>query len=208
MGAQLALIPRSDVEIIPDFWLLPNFLTSTRQEALVKLIRERCPKGWSTPTMPDGTPFSVKIFCFGFEWSIRGYKPAVEPMIWDFSELALQALDMITARHQTFIPQTAIISHYGPNSKLGLHRDRQEDERLQLQGSPIVTVALGDDCFFQVRNPTTNALHEFVMESGDCIVMHARSRLCEHGVKRIVPGSSPIAGLKGRLSITIRQVHP
>ena len=44
------------------------------------------------------------------------------------------------------------------------------------------------------------------LESGDAFVFGGPSRLCYHGVTRIVPGTAPGGlGFEGRLNLTFRQ---
>ena len=166
---------------------------------------------WYQPAMPDGTPFSVKVACWGWLWSLQGYSPSPVPLPGFVSDLALRAWASVRDKNHsrtypTFVPQTGLVNYYRPTSRLGLHRDRQEEEVLLMHGSPIVTVALGASCRFQVRDDREK-LHTFTMQNGDALVMFGAARLAEHGVKDIIPNSSPRPTLTGRFSVTIRQVH-
>lgn len=222
--AQLALVPRTKFEPIPDFAHLPDFLSAAEQAAFVEEIRVQSRIAfendgkpvWYTPTMKDGTPFSVKVFCLGWNWSLNGYKANGRkiPDLW--LETAYDAIARITGKYEDFRIQAALVSHYAPTAKLGLHRDRQEDYKLRQAGSPIITLSLGCAAEMQVRDERTadfesgkkGDLITFQVESGDCVIFHGRARDCEHSIKRIFPGTSPIPGFHvGRLSITFRQVQ-
>jgi alkylated DNA repair protein (DNA oxidative demethylase) len=101
-----------------------------------------------------------------------------------------------------FQPDASLINFYEPGAKMGLHQDRDERDFAQ----PIVTISLGDDADFLVgglaRTDKTVAL---VVESGDAVIMGPPGRMLFHGIRKIYPGTSPLEGLKGRISLTFRK---
>lgn len=215
MAAQMALVPRTRFEPIPDFVHLPDFLSEAEQLHLVQLLRQHR-TGWYTPTMNDGTPFSVKVLGFGHDWRLSGYRANTREIPGFFRDLARNAIEEIEQGYP-FKLQAALVSFYGPTAKLGLHRDRQEAGSLRLAGSPIITLSLGCAAEMQVRDERgadfesgfKGTLITFKVQSGDCVIFHGKARDCEHSIKRIFPGTSPIPGFHvGRLSITFRQVNP
>ena len=218
MSQPTSLFQREDWEVIPDFWLIPGFFAEAGQDELVKTIPSRRSPLWTVPTMPGGIPFSIKTACFGWNWSMNGYTPAATPLPALLSEAAQLVWEYVGGKNPNrtyppFHPQTAIFGWYSPESKLGNHIDHQEDPVLLLQGSPIVTIALGSTCVFQVRDQAPaegkpGKLHSFRMHHGDAVVMFGAARLAEHGVREILPGTSPHPLINGRVSITIRQVKP
>lgn len=216
MAAQAALIPRTRFEPIPGFVHLPDFLPAAEQSRFVSEIRQ-FEKGWYTPKMNDGTPFSVRVLGLGFDWSLRGYSENSRQIPDWWLEVADDALRRVTGKYESFRVDAALVSFYGSTAKLGLHRDRQEAEATRRAGSPIITLSLGCAAEMQVRDERTADLEAgykgrlvtFRVESGDCVIFHGRARDCEHSIKRIFPSTSPIPGfVPGRLSITFRQVNP
>lgn len=101
-----------------------------------------------------------------------------------------------------FKPDACLINFYAAGAKMGLHQDRDEKDFTQ----PIVTLSLGDDADFLIgglnRTDKTTAL---VVESGDAVLMGPPGRLLFHGIRKIHPGTSPLADLKGRISLTFRK---
>jgi DNA oxidative demethylase len=101
-----------------------------------------------------------------------------------------------------FQPDACLINFYEPGAKMGLHQDRDERDFSQ----PIVTLSLGDDADFLVggfaRRDKTAVL---VVASGDAVIMGPPGRMLFHGIRKIYPGTSPLADLKGRISLTFRK---
>jgi DNA alkylation damage repair protein AlkB len=108
--------------------------------------------------------------------------------------------------------QSCLINLYedrkGIESKLGLHQDKTEYYKMD-----IVNVSLGDDAYFVLggllRNDPTQ---EIILRSGDILVMRGKGRMCFHGIRKLIPGTSkllksPGPGLGIRISLTLRQVY-
>ena len=101
-----------------------------------------------------------------------------------------------------FTPDACLINFYGEGAKMGLHQDRDEKDFAQ----PIVTISLGDDGDFQIGGLTRRERAEvLVLKSGDALVMGGDSRMRFHGIRKIHPGTSPLADLTGRISLTFRK---
>jgi len=101
-----------------------------------------------------------------------------------------------------FHPDACLVNFYEPGARMGLHQDRDERDFDQ----PIVTLSLGDDADFlvggTVRTDKTIAL---VVASGDAVILGPPGRMLFHGIRKIYPETSPLAGLKGRISLTFRK---
>lgn len=101
-----------------------------------------------------------------------------------------------------FKPDACLINKYGKGAKMGLHQDKDEADFTQ----PIVTISLGASADFLVGGKARfDKPVRFLIESGDVLIMAGESRLRFHGIRKIYPGSSPIAGLDKRLSLTFRK---
>lgn len=101
-----------------------------------------------------------------------------------------------------FQPDACLINFYAPGAKMGLHQDRDEKDFDQ----PIVTISLGDDADWLVGGlKRTDKTTAFVVGSGDAILMGPPGRMLFHGVRKIHPGTSPLAELRGRISLTFRK---
>ena len=106
-------------------------------------------------------------------------------------------------------PQCCLINYYDqPDSKLGLHKDHDEETF----EPPIVSISLGDSCLFRMgltdkKTPTRS----FTVGSGAVMVMGKQARTAYHGVDRIMYGENTLLNGKnpldkGRLSLTLRRV--
>lgn len=101
------------------------------------------------------------------------------------------------------VPDACLINRYAPGTRLSLHQDRDEDDRV----APIVSVSLGLPASFlfgglargdkAVRVPLVH---------GDVVVWGGADRMRFHGVLPIRPGRHPVLG-EQRLNLTFRKVR-
>ena len=100
-------------------------------------------------------------------------------------------------------PEACLINFYGPDAKMGLHQDRDEQDF----DAPVVSLSLGDTCLFRVggqkRGDPTRSVR---LASGDAVVLGGEARLAFHGVDRILPGTSTLLPEGGRINLTLRRV--
>lgn len=169
-----------------------------------------------TKTMPTGAAFRYRCTSAGdYGWisDRQGYRyvqqhphthrafPAMPDRI---RQLAIEAA---AACGLTIRPESALINWYDIDGQLGLHQDKTEISR-----APVISISIGDDCVFIAGGTQrSDPKREFILHSGDVLVMGEAHRLAFHGVKKILGGTAPAElGLKqaGRLNITVRQVYP
>jgi alkylated DNA repair protein (DNA oxidative demethylase) len=102
-------------------------------------------------------------------------------------------------------PQACLVNWYDGTAKMGLHQDRDEQDR----DAPVVSVSLGDTAVFRIggveRGGPTRSVK---LASGDVLVFGGPARLAYHGVDRVLPGSSTLLGRPGRINCTLRRVTP
>ena len=100
-------------------------------------------------------------------------------------------------------PEACLINVYGPDAKMGLHQDRDEQDF----DAPVVSLSLGDTCLFRIggtkRSDPTRSVR---LASGDAVVLGGAARLAFHGVDRIMPGTSTLLPEGGRINLTMRRV--
>jgi alkylated DNA repair protein (DNA oxidative demethylase) len=107
-----------------------------------------------------------------------------------------------------FEPDACLVNVYAAEGRLSLHRDYDEADFAW----PIVSFSFGNDADFALgglkRSDKTQAI---TLHSGDVMVFGGESRLRYHGVKRIRPGTSPIAHKAlpegGRINLTLRRAR-
>ena len=107
-----------------------------------------------------------------------------------------------------FEPDACLVNIYASDGKLSLHRDYDEADFAW----PIVSFSFGNDADFQLAGlKRTGPSTTFTLHSGDVFVLAGESRLRYHGVKRIRPGTSPIAHDAlpegGRINLTLRRAR-
>ncbi len=192
--------------------LLPGYLDRAAQEALLAAVRAviaRAPL--YTPRMPtSGKAMSVRMTnCGPLGWMTdeRGYRyqpthpdtgalwPPIPPMLLDTWN------DLSDGYRRP--PEACLINFYGPDAKMGLHQDRDEQDF----DAPVVSLSLGDTCLFRVggqkRGDPTRSMR---LASGDAVVLGGEARLAFHGVDRILPGTSTLLPEGGRINLTLRRV--
>lgn len=105
----------------------------------------------------------------------------------------------------TIEPQSGYINLYQKEGSLGLHQDKDE----KTMEPPVISLSLGADALFLIGGKVRNdPVEEILLHSGDVMLMGGEHRLAFHGVKRILPNTTPeFLGLpeNTRINITIRQ---
>lgn len=197
--------------IRPGLLLYRGMLDRAHQGALLAAVREGLAAAppFRPVTPRSARPFSVRMSNFG-------------PLGWvsDRQGYRYQATHPETGRPWPAIPapvlsiwrqvadwpgepEACLVNLYGPEAKMGLHQDRDEQEF----AAPVVSISLGDDALFRAggleRGGPTTAVR---LHSGDVLVMGGGSRLCHHGVARVYPGTSTLLGELGRINLTLRRV--
>jgi DNA oxidative demethylase len=191
---------------------IPGALDPEAQTALVDGIRAVVAQApLFVPAMPrTGKSMSVRMSnCGPLGWVTdkeRGYRyqPAhpVTGAPWPAMPQQLLALwtEVTGYPHP---PEACLINFYAPDTKMGLHQDRDEADF----DAPVLSISLGDDCLFRIggtrRGGKTMSLR---LVSGDIVVLGGASRLAYHGVDRIFPGTSMLLEKAGRINLTLRRV--
>ncbi|MEG6508202.1 alpha-ketoglutarate-dependent dioxygenase AlkB [Methyloligella sp. 2.7D] len=189
-------------------------LDDNAQRTLLAELRDAVAQApFYTPTMPrTGKPMSVKMTnCGSLGWLTdkeKGYRyEPVHPVTgkpWPpIPALLLRLWDELSGYPAP--PEACLVNYYAKGTKLGLHRD--EDE--QTFDAPVLSVSLGDTALFRIgglkrRDPT----RRIELKSGDVFLMGGEDRLTYHGIDRIVPGSSSLLPKGGRINLTLRRVTP
>ena len=122
------------------------------------------------------------------------------PMSTTFLRLAADAAD--AGGFSGYVPDACLINRYVPGTRLTLHQDRDEDDRI----APIVSVSLGLSATFlfggfgrgdkTVRVPLAH---------GDVVVWGGVDRMRFHGVLPVKDGSHELLGAQ-RINLTFRKV--
>jgi alkylated DNA repair protein (DNA oxidative demethylase) len=191
--------------------IVPGYLDRAAQAAVRDVLQDvfaRAPL--YTPRMPKtGRPMSVRMSnCGPLGWVTdeRGYRyqgthPETGAPWPPMPEALLDAWRELAGYDAT--PESCLINFYGPDAKMGLHQDRDEQDF----NAPVVSLSLGDTCLFRIggtkRNDPTQSVR---LASGDAIVLGGAARLAFHGVDRIMPGTSTLLPDGGRINLTMRRV--
>lgn len=167
------------------------------------------------PAMPrSGRPMSVRMTnCGPLGWvtdKAHGYRyQAAHPVTQTAWPAIPEALLALWKEVGAGAPaQACLVNFYGPNAKLGLHQDQDEEDL----GAPVVSVSLGDDAWFRIGGTArTDPTERLLLQSGDVVVLGGAARLAFHGVDRIFPGTSTLLSENGfseggRINLTLRRV--
>ena len=199
-------------ELAPGLLYLPEYLDRAAQIAMVADIRAVVADApLFTPKMPrNGKPFSVRMTnCGPLGWvSDRdgGYRyQATHPVTgqqWPTMPTSILRTwtELADYPHP---PEACLVNFYGPEARMGQHQDRDEVDL----SAPVVSLSLGDTCLFRYgsweRGGKTKSIR---LHSGDAMVIGGESRLCFHGVDRLMPGTSTLLTNGGRINLTLRRV--
>ncbi len=197
------------------FFLLKSRLTKVvQQEVLVaaRTVVKQAPL--FRPMMPTGQSFNYSMTnCGDLGWVAdrHGYRyqelhpetfrafPAMPQVIQDLAITLAK-----TTGNDNFHPQSCLINLYSKGEKLGLHQDNTEENLT----APIISISLGDSGIFVLGGKHRNdETRQYIVQSGDVIVMGGESRNFFHAFKGTVPNTSNLLKNGGRLNLTIRQVN-
>lgn len=161
---------------------------------------------------PGGRTMSVAMTnCGPFGWCSdpRGYRydpydpesrRAWPSMPRVFLKLAAEAAD--AAGFPGYVPDACLVNRYMPGTRLSLHQDRDEDDRI----APIVSVSLGLPATFLfggfARSDTTVRVP---LAHGDVVVWGGVDRMRFHGVLPVKDGRHELLGAR-RINLTFRKV--
>lgn len=199
------------IVLAPGLVHLPAFFDRLGQEALLADLRAALGQApLFTPRMPrTGKPFSVRMTnCGPLGWvsdAAGGYRyQSTHPETgadWPpIPELALAAWEAGGYSHP---PEACLVNFYDADARMGLHQDRDEAPL----DAPVVSISLGDTCVFRFGGTTRGGRTASIrLESGDVVLIGGPSRLCFHGVDRILAGSSTLMPRGGRINLTLRRV--
>jgi alkylated DNA repair protein (DNA oxidative demethylase) len=196
----------------PGLKLYPGYLSEAQQQTLVEELRRLVTGApFFTPIMPrTGRPFSVRMTNLGpLGWvsDRAGYRyQATHPETakpWPtMPDMVLDVWRNVSNYPQ--LPEACLVNHYREGAKMGLHRDEDEEEF----AAPVVSLSLGDTALFRIGGPARgDKTATLKLASGDVLVMGGASRLCYHGIDRILTGTSALLKDGGRINLTLRRVR-
>jgi alkylated DNA repair protein (DNA oxidative demethylase) len=190
---------------------LPGYLDPGAQTALLAELRAAVTEApLFTPVMPrTGKPFTVRMTNLGsLGWvSDRAgyrYQPAHPGTGNPWPPIPEIVLD-IWRRVSGYVhdPEACLVNFYSQTAKMGLHRDADEEDF----SAPVVSISLGDTAIFRIGGPERGgSTRSLKLSSGDVLVMGGESRLCFHGIDRVLPGTSTLLKDGGRINLTLRRV--
>ncbi|WP_306014883.1 alpha-ketoglutarate-dependent dioxygenase AlkB [Oceanicaulis sp. MMSF_3324] len=204
------------IETADGFRLLTGYFDRDAQTRLVSDVLERVARApLYQPAMPrTGKPLSVRMTNLGpLGWmtdKAGGYRyqdhhPVTGNPWPDMPDSLLDLWGAVSGWPDP--PQACLVNWYGPDARMGLHVDADEDAR----EAPVVSVSLGDTARFRLGGPERKGSTQSVrLHSGDVVVLGGASRHFHHGVDRIYPESStllPEDWRPGRINLTLRRVR-
>jgi len=195
----------------PGLRFLPGHLSADEQRQLVDGLRGAVAEApLFSPVMPrTGRPFTVRMTNLGpLGWvsDRAGYRyQPTHPDTgrpWPPMPDALLGLWRAVSGYP-HDPEACLVNFYNGGAKMGLHRDEDEEDF----SAPVLSVSLGDTAVFRMGGPERGGKTETLkLASGDVLVMGGASRLCYHGIDRVLQGSSTLLKDGGRINLTLRRV--
>lgn len=197
----------------------PAFLTLAEQKLIIQEIRTIDP-GFYTPVTKFGSKMNLRMNCLGWHWDAKTYKYEKMRTDQDGKEApkipeSLKELGCRALRETRYWPAAQIrpfdiiiANFYEESGKLGLHQDNSESKAALDSGYPVVSFSIGASANFLIGGlKRTDPTEEMVLRSGDLLIFGRSKRLAFHGVKSMIPASTPaeLGLLKpGRLNLTFR----
>ena len=200
-----------DKTIRPGLRHLPDFINREAQEGLVEALRAAVVEApLFSPVMPrTGRPFTVRMTNLGpLGWvsDRAGYRyQATHPdtgRTWPPIPAAILAVWEAVAAYP-HPPEACLMNFYREGARMGLHQDADEEDF----AAPVISISLGDTAIFRIGGPARGGKTATIkLSSGDVLVMGGPSRLCYHGIDRVLTGTSTLLKDGGRINLTLRRV--
>lgn len=181
-----------------------GFLSLAEQARVVELVRETTP-GFYVPRTRWGKSMNLRMNCLGHHWSARDYK--YHPTRVDVDGLPcapipdeLQAMARRALVETEYLPvagvrpfDLCIVNWYAEDTgKLGDHVDNSESAESLTSGYPVVSISVGASCVFRIGGLSrTDPYDQHTLSSGDLVIFGRSKRLAYHGVKKLLPGTTP-----------------
>ena len=193
------------------FRLLPGALDTAAQAALAaEVLGAVADAPLYRPVTPGGQAMSVRMTNLGpLGWitDASGYR--YEPCHpetgrpWPaIPDVLLKLWEEVAGTSAP--PDACLVNVYGPEARMGLHRDSDEADF----SFPVLSVSLGDTAVFRLGGPSRrDPTRSFRLASGDVCLLSGEARLWFHGVDRILPGSSRLIEGGGRINLTLRRAR-
>lgn len=190
--------------------IFPDFLSVDEQLAVLEDVRAQIPDApLYTPTMPrTGKSMSVRMTNFGKAgWmsDAKGYRyqpthPVTGSSWPQIPETILKVWASLLPDQPE--PDVCLCNYYGPEAKMGLHQDRDEQDF----SIPVLSISLGDTALFRLGTTKRGGkTQSFKLRSGDVMMLKGEDRLAYHGIDRIYPGTSSLLKQGGRINLTLRK---
>lgn len=194
---------------------LQKFISIEEQKNIVSQLRGTIKTNpLYVPQTPSGKSYSIQMTNFGSLGWLPNYtygdRHPVTDQPWPaIPDSIIELVDRLKRKDHIsheFQPQAMLLNVYKPDSKLGLHQDKDELNK----EAPIVSLSFGESATFLLggmkrQDPT----REIRLESGDAFILANENRMRFHGVKCILPNTAPADLMKKtvRINLTLRQVN-
>ncbi|KAK1432497.1 hypothetical protein QVD17_09394 [Tagetes erecta] len=218
--------PRAYCDVLrPGMVLLKNYLTLTGQVEIVNMC-QKFAREFYQPRNEEGDELGPPMMCFGRNWhpvtkyknpyKIDGSEPPLVP--YQFGLLVEKAIKDTKNYEDISLmwPDICLVNFYpnaSPMGQLSLHQDCDESNHCLDEGSPVVSISIGDSTQFMYGpNNDVHKLKDVLLESGDVLIFGGDSRLIFHRLHSILPNSAPeqllqAVGLRpGHLNLTLREI--
>ena len=191
------------------FSLLPGALDEAAQAELTAEVLAAVQSApLYRPVTPGGQPMSVRMTNLGpLGWitDAKGYRyePRHPQTGQPWPSMPVRLLELwSTITGAPAPPDACLVNVYGPEARMGLHRDMDEADF----AFPVLSISLGDTAIFRLGGPgRKDPTRSFRLASGDVCVLAGEARLWFHGIDRILPGSSRLIPGGGRINLTLRR---
>lgn len=203
-----------------DLLIQPGFLSLDEQRQVVSVAKQIEP-GFYVPRTRFNQPMRLRMNCLGHHWSAKDYQyhptrvdadglpcPPIPSLYQSLAQRALTETGYLSPE-QLRPYDICIVNWYAEEvGRLGDHVDNSESKQSLAGGYPVVSLSVGASCIFRAGGlERRDRYEEHVLHSGDLVVFGRSRRLMYHGVKKLLPGTTPPElglGEPGRINLTFR----
>lgn len=209
--------PRRDFVIVEDYF---SDAQAAEWLSLIEALGSDALRGFHHPDLRPNRfhkapKYPVKKFmCLGLYWNPEDYRyldrlPYNQerpfPIPEELKNLAQEILSQFFP-WENFVPQSVLVNFYTKDSSMGLHVDKDEEDRV----SPVIGLNFGSTCRFFYENEK-GVMNDVKIPGNSVYVFGGSARLMRHGLGSIYTntlskGSEEFLQNKERVNLTIRQV--
>jgi alkylated DNA repair protein alkB family protein 1 len=139
---------------------------------------------------------------YHYDWTERSYKEELQspmpPVLKILGSLFAQLDTLSSGTNERFCASASIVNYYSLKSTMGGHKDDLEYDFTK----PVVSLSIGLAAVFLLggRTKDDGPVVPILVRPGDVMLLGGESRLCYHGIARVIPEWVELPSIENRFT--------